>query len=654
MRGLRTRLGTIVALVAASAALLIGSAALRDSPGSDPALVGRSADSFAAPGVVAPTGEKPQAKLWYHSGSWWGARFSLEQDSFTIYRFDVASDSWLDTGVIVDTRNAARVDVLSDGDSLYTIAATTQPHLRSASARLRRFTFDPELGGYTPDEGYPIAVTEGGMESAVMAMDSAGVLWVTFTRDQTVYVTHSEADTGSFVEPYALPVEGAMRLDPDDVSAAVAFGGNVGVMWSNQRANSTHFAIHAAGAPDSEWSSTAVLAGNDMADDHINLASDPDGRVYAVVKTSLNQFDDPLILLLVRDLSGNWRSYDFGTVTDAHTRPVLAIDAENRRLFVLASAPCCDGGKIYYKTTSLDDISFPAGLGTVLIESEADPLLNNATTTKQMLNSTSGLLALASDDSTKRYRHALIPLGPDADPPETVISAGPVGTALSQSALFEFSSNELGAVFECRLDAEAFSACESPQAYESLTLGQHVFEVRARDLAGNVDPSPASRLWTVTTGTALVFRAVADTYAAEANPSLNFGSRAAVTSDGGLGVANEGLVRFDVSGLADTVIDARLRIYVTNPTTNGPSVFPSGIGWDESTVTWASRPPVLGDAVFDAGPISSVDVWYEIDVTEAVSGDGVYGFTFISSSTDALGFASRETTTPPELIVTTG
>src|SRR5439155_987511 len=45
----------------------------------------------------------------------------------------------------------------------------------------------------------------------------------------------------------------------------------------------------------------------------------------------------------------------------------------------------------------------------------------------------------------------------------------------------------------------AFVACVNPQTYTGLAGGQHAFMVRAVDAAGNVDPTPATRTWTVDT-----------------------------------------------------------------------------------------------------------------------------------------------------------
>ena len=56
--------------------------------------------------------------------------------------------------------------------------------------------------------------------------------------------------------------------------------------------------------------------------------------------------------------------------------------------------------------------------------------------------------------------------------------------------------------FECRVDAAAFAACTSPLTTRALTDGAHTFEVRAIDTAGNADPTPATRTFTVDTDAA--------------------------------------------------------------------------------------------------------------------------------------------------------
>jgi len=87
---------------------------------------------------------------------------------------------------------------------------------------------------------------------------------------------------------------------------------------------------------------------------------------------------------------------------------------------------------------------------------------------------------------------------PDTTAPQTKISSGPSGKTTSHKAKFRFSSNESGSKLECKLDGKKWGSCRSPKTYKGLKAGKHTFRVRARDAAGNVDPSPAKRSWRVT------------------------------------------------------------------------------------------------------------------------------------------------------------
>jgi uncharacterized repeat protein (TIGR01451 family) len=81
--------------------------------------------------------------------------------------------------------------------------------------------------------------------------------------------------------------------------------------------------------------------------------------------------------------------------------------------------------------------------------------------------------------------------------PETSLAATPPATTTSTSATFNFVSGTSAPYFECRLDGAAFGACTSPKTYSGLASGSHTFDVRAKDAAGNVDPTPATYTWTI-------------------------------------------------------------------------------------------------------------------------------------------------------------
>ncbi|HEX8264110.1 MAG TPA: Ig-like domain-containing protein [Pyrinomonadaceae bacterium] len=91
----------------------------------------------------------------------------------------------------------------------------------------------------------------------------------------------------------------------------------------------------------------------------------------------------------------------------------------------------------------------------------------------------------------------------DETPPDTTITNSPSNPSNSSNAAFTFTGTDSGgsgvASFECKLDAGNFVACTSPQTYAGLSDGSHTFQVRAKDAAGNADPSPASFTWTIDT-----------------------------------------------------------------------------------------------------------------------------------------------------------
>ena len=94
----------------------------------------------------------------------------------------------------------------------------------------------------------------------------------------------------------------------------------------------------------------------------------------------------------------------------------------------------------------------------------------------------------------------------DAIAPDTQILSTPTDPSNSANATFTFSGTDSAiatvASFECQIDGGGYSACTSPKNYTGLTDASHTFQVRAKDTAGNVDPSPASYTWTISTGPA--------------------------------------------------------------------------------------------------------------------------------------------------------
>jgi hypothetical protein len=209
-----------------------------------------------------------------------------------------------------------------------------------------------------------------------------------------------------------LPSTGT-AVSSDDISSIMAFGGNrVGVLWSNQNDDQMYFSSHLDTLlPSLGWTPAEVAygsPGSDDADDHINLASiqDAGGRVFAAVKTSNNTSNEVQVHLLERDPVTGWKSHVYGLGSDDHTRPIVVVDGQNRVLHVYATAGE-SGGSIYEKTRPIDgNTPFPTGVGTPVIRDVDNLDANNAASTKQVVNSITDLVVIATNDTTRRYWHS--------------------------------------------------------------------------------------------------------------------------------------------------------------------------------------------------------------------------------------------------------
>jgi hypothetical protein len=164
-------------------------------------------------------------------------------------------------------------------------------------------------------------------------------------------------------------------------------------------------------------------------------------------------------------------------------------------------------------------------------------------------------------------------------------------------------------------------------------------------IAGTLLGSSVARAGTTT------FNAIADAHVDAQSPSGNFGTATRMMVDGSPLAAT--LLRFAVSGLSGSVSRATLRLYVNNPSDDGPAAYRTTAPWTEGAVTWASRPAWSGAALADLGAIATA-TWVELDVTAAVSSNATVDFALVTSSADGATFHSRETAQPPQLVVETG
>jgi chitodextrinase len=244
--------------------------------------------------------------------------------------------------------------------------------------------------------------------------------------------------------------------------------------------------------------------------------------------------------------------------------------------------------------------------------------------------------------------------GLDATPPTQPTNLSATTPLGSVDLAWQASTDNVGvAGYDVLRNGTVLATTGSVTSYTDSTaapLTTYTYEVRARDAAGNL--SPLSNAVTVTTPeapTLHTYAAVADARVEEANPSTNYGTSSTLRTDAGPAV--ETYLRFDVTGLSGAVQSARLRLYATNSSADGPSVRTTANTWGETTLSWSNRPAPIGAVTDDRGSVP-LNAYTEWDVTPSVTGDGTVSFVLAQPGTDSADFASRDAAAnTPELIV---
>jgi len=144
-----------------------------------------------------------------------------------------------------------------------------------------------------------------------------------------------------------------------------------------------------------------------------------------------------------------------------------------------------------------------------------------------------------------------------------------------------------------------------------------------------------------------VFTPVEDTYVLSTKPTTNYGSRINLKTD------NSPLeyiyLKFNVQGVG-VAPSAALRFYAESSNTQGLNIHTvSNTSWNEGTMVWNNAPPI-GPSVAFTGPIVAGN-WYLIDISSAITGDGLVSLAITNPNNTAATITSSEGSNPPELYV---
>jgi large repetitive protein len=167
-------------------------------------------------------------------------------------------------------------------------------------------------------------------------------------------------------------------------------------------------------------------------------------------------------------------------------------------------------------------------------------------------------------------------------PPDTTISTGPAedSTVDTNSATFDFTSDQDGSTFECKLDTGSFGSCTSPKTYNNLSNRQHTFQVRATN-SGVTDSSPATRKWTV----AAITPPTASPHITGTDP---------INGDTSVAKTIKPTVTFDTDLKSETVNKQNVKLQVYNPKKKKWLAVSSTPSYDNKVITVSPDNPLGG------------------------------------------------------------
>jgi hypothetical protein len=157
---------------------------------------------------------------------------------------------------------------------------------------------------------------------------------------------------------------------------------------------------------------------------------------------------------------------------------------------------------------------------------------------------------------------------------------------------------------------------------------------------------------TATSSGTITFVPQGDAYVDSSNPNTNYGTSKTLYVDNS--PIKNSYIQFNVSGLSKAPSKATLRIFANSTSTAGFDVYSvSNNSWTEIGITYSNAPAFASTKTGSSGAISTSGIFYSVDVTPLVSGNGLVSFGLATTGGTAINLSSRESgADAPQLVIT--
>jgi PKD repeat protein len=181
---------------------------------------------------------------------------------------------------------------------------------------------------------------------------------------------------------------------------------------------------------------------------------------------------------------------------------------------------------------------------------------------------------------------------------------------------------------------------------------------QTHNIVAPASPTTYTATYTVVPAGSLTFTPTADSYVSNLSGNTNYGTATAVKVREGTPESPttwHTYLMFNVTGITGPVSNVKLRLYVTDASTDGGAVYSVSTIWTETGLTYNNAPVISGSSLGSTGT-TVLGTYVEINLgAGAITGNGIYSFALKSASINNAAYNSREAgTNPPQLVVTFG